>query len=369
MTASRQPDTIQSVAIDQIDVGERLRAHREDVIPDLVASITTLGLLHPIALIRAGERFRLVAGRHRFEACRQLGWADIPAIILDVDALAAELREVDENLVRAELTVLERGEHLVRRAEILDALGQRAKSGRPKKSVTVTDFVTTADLASMAGVSVRTAQRDMSVAGKLPSSVRDLIRSTALADQTWQLHELAAIEDQAEQLAVAQLFADGVETTVEYARLRIDVEARRCPTCQQVVDPIELVEGKVVHGPGCGSGYVDEDLKPPADGELIDLTPTMVTSEEPSPLAHGAEQVLAQPRQPAELIALVFGIVGAFPLESATELVGELRDIPLPLNQDEVETLCRHLEEARTAATDLEAAIRAAASPAAPDTD
>jgi hypothetical protein len=41
--------------------------------------------------------------------------------------LDAELAEIDENLTTKVLTVLERGEHLVRRTELLPEMGLRAQ--------------------------------------------------------------------------------------------------------------------------------------------------------------------------------------------------------------------------------------------------
>ena len=61
-------------------------------------------------------------------AARRLGWQSIPARIAPLDALRAELAEIDENLIRQELTALEEAEHLQRRVEILEALGERAQA-------------------------------------------------------------------------------------------------------------------------------------------------------------------------------------------------------------------------------------------------
>jgi ParB family chromosome partitioning protein len=41
----------------------------------------------------------LRAGLHRLEACKILGWQEIPAIITTLTGLCADLVEVDENKV------------------------------------------------------------------------------------------------------------------------------------------------------------------------------------------------------------------------------------------------------------------------------
>ena len=122
----------QSIPIDRIEVSDRQRAYREDEIANLAGSIREVGLLNPITVVRINDGYRLVTGRHRLEAFRVLGRAEIPAFVHELDGLDAELAEIDENLARTELTVLERGEHLLRRSEILKAKGTRARAGRPR---------------------------------------------------------------------------------------------------------------------------------------------------------------------------------------------------------------------------------------------
>ncbi|KAF0136331.1 MAG: hypothetical protein FD152_1050 [Xanthobacteraceae bacterium] len=78
-----------------------------------MASIERLGLLTPIMVrSRADDELTLIAGRHRLEAVRRLGWESIPAVFLYGDDTDARLWEIAENLHRAELTVLERAEHI-----------------------------------------------------------------------------------------------------------------------------------------------------------------------------------------------------------------------------------------------------------------
>ncbi|WP_456320441.1 hypothetical protein [Sphingobium chungbukense] len=63
----------------------------------------------------------LVAGYHRLEAARILGWEKIDAIDADDDDLSAELWEIAENLHRHDLSKEQRDEHIRRYAELLEA--------------------------------------------------------------------------------------------------------------------------------------------------------------------------------------------------------------------------------------------------------
>ena len=52
------------------------------------------------------------SGHHRLEAAKSLGWESLHGIIIEGDATAGRLAEIAENLHRAELTALERAEHV-----------------------------------------------------------------------------------------------------------------------------------------------------------------------------------------------------------------------------------------------------------------
>jgi len=129
----------QLVPLDEIlVVGER-RSLQRNKLADLVESIKTLGLLSPIAVRRVGRAkeapdavndsgsYQLVYGLHRLTAVRQLGWKEIPCRVFssfeiklgmshlsDIadDDRHALMAEIAENLHRAELTALERAEHV-----------------------------------------------------------------------------------------------------------------------------------------------------------------------------------------------------------------------------------------------------------------
>jgi site-specific DNA-methyltransferase (adenine-specific) len=105
-------------------VGERKREIGD--ITSLAQSIKELGLLNPITILRNGS---LVAGCHRLEACKSLGWNEIEATVVDLDLLSAELAEIDENLIRNELHWFDRDKQLARRKEIYEALHPTTKPG------------------------------------------------------------------------------------------------------------------------------------------------------------------------------------------------------------------------------------------------
>ena len=75
-------------------------------------SISRIGLRTPIS-VRTGEQgWTLVAGRHRLEACIELGMDEIPVVAETGSEFEARLWEIAENLHRAEPTALEGAEHI-----------------------------------------------------------------------------------------------------------------------------------------------------------------------------------------------------------------------------------------------------------------
>lgn len=106
--------------IADIEVGARKRKLDESKVQSLAESFTSIGQLQPITVSRGNYgTYRLIAGLHRLEAAKSIGWQSIQATEFEGDEVAVELAEIDENLMRNDLTVLERGEHLARRQELV----------------------------------------------------------------------------------------------------------------------------------------------------------------------------------------------------------------------------------------------------------
>src|SRR5579872_104315 len=76
-------------------------------IKELMDSIEAHGLLEPVIVRPSGEKFELVAGHRRFEACKKLRFKKISAIVADLNDKEAFEFSLIENLQRETLGSLE----------------------------------------------------------------------------------------------------------------------------------------------------------------------------------------------------------------------------------------------------------------------
>lgn len=129
-----------------IKIGPRHRELREEQVSSLMLSISKIGLKTPITVrqpIEDDDVF-LIAGAHRLEACKRLGMEEIEAFVVeDDDEDAARMWEIAENLHRAELTALERDEHVsewirladIKSVEVSVQSAQKPQGGRPESGI------------------------------------------------------------------------------------------------------------------------------------------------------------------------------------------------------------------------------------------
>lgn len=153
----------------------------------------------------------IIAGRNRLACAKELGWEEIECQLLTCSDISASLIEIDENLIRKQLTVLEAGELSIRRRELLLQLNEVNKRGGDRKSSKAksspkTSF--TADIAEKQGKSKRTVEEEIQIVKNLDPTVRDLIRATAFANRKTDLLKLCKL-DSKNQLKIAQHIANG----------------------------------------------------------------------------------------------------------------------------------------------------------------
>lgn len=131
-TQGEGPMKFEFVFVYLVEVGRDHRPTDHATVKAIADSMKLVGQLQPIVLYdhnggRRRPRFqkhRLIAGRHRLEAARSLGWQWIDAVFVSGDKIDIRLREISENLHRAELTVQERSDQV---AEWTELVAQKVK--------------------------------------------------------------------------------------------------------------------------------------------------------------------------------------------------------------------------------------------------
>ncbi len=122
--------TTEKIILDDLVVGDNHRALNNEHVDDLVRSLGEVGLISPVTVWRDPETDtnHLVAGGHRVEAARILGWGTIDAaVITNVGDIEREVVTIDENLVRADFTKAERARAMKRRKELFNQLDARRR--------------------------------------------------------------------------------------------------------------------------------------------------------------------------------------------------------------------------------------------------
>jgi N6-adenosine-specific RNA methylase IME4 len=223
---------VESVRIDDIEISDNRRSIDDESLGNLVDSILEIGLLYPITITTEG---RLVAGYHRLLAYRQLNREEIPAIRVNLDKLQAELAEIDENLIRNELTVIDRGESLRRRKEIYELIYPETKAGvagGKGNRVTSADSAPvsfTKDAAKKTGRSERVVQEDIQIATNLAPDVKTGIKGTELADRKTDLLRLSQMPEEKQREVVNKIVSGEAKSFVDATRKVRKDELRETP--------------------------------------------------------------------------------------------------------------------------------------------
>jgi len=105
---------LRSIALSKIvpNPHQPRKEFRPEDLADLEASLKASGLLQPVTVRQAprGDGFELIAGERRFRAAQRLGWAEIQAIVKEVDDRQLLSLAMVENLQRADLNPIEEAE-------------------------------------------------------------------------------------------------------------------------------------------------------------------------------------------------------------------------------------------------------------------
>lgn len=153
----------------------------QDALNELAASMDAAGLLQPVVVRSGGNgRYELIAGERRLRAARQLGWAEIGAVVREVDDRTLLTLALIENIQRDALSPID------------EALGYRRL---------IEEFAASqADVATLVGRS-RPAVANALRLLKLPEPVQELVHQGALS--TGHARALLSLEDPSTLVALA----------------------------------------------------------------------------------------------------------------------------------------------------------------------
>ena len=210
------------ITINTIKINSGRREATPEAVAELAKSIAAIGLLNPITL--TGDH-TLVAGLHRLEAAKRLSWTEIECTVVGMNGLQAELAEIDENIIRTNLTRQELGEQFARRKELYEMLHPETKAGAAqaagmnravgnnvsaKLASTSKSFVE--DTAEKTGMSKRTISRLLQIANNLTPDAKRIVQANNMSQDTALKLSRLPYDQQAE---AASLLAAGTVQSVE----------------------------------------------------------------------------------------------------------------------------------------------------------
>ena len=204
------------IKISSIKINPGRREAEPKAVEELARSITAVGLMNPVTL---DQNNTLVAGLHRLEAAKLLGWTEIECTTIGMDSVQAELAEIDENIVRTKLNRQELCEQLLRRKEIYETLHPETRhgmrNGQTAKNANLATLETKSfaeDTAEKTGMSKRAVSRLLQIANNLTRDARRIVEAHSMTQDT--ALKLSRLHYD-EQVEAATMLAEGTMQSVE----------------------------------------------------------------------------------------------------------------------------------------------------------
>ena len=156
---------IKFLPLEELDISE-VNVRRREITADLdelAKSLDQFGLQQPIVVEPRGARYSIVVGQRRYLAAKQLGWDQIPALLLSqpLGRVEATIFSFSENIQRRDLSAHDKAEAC---SYLREELGSVAA------------------VADALGVSAPTVRKWLGYAA-VPDAVKDLVRPNKLTVQ------------------------------------------------------------------------------------------------------------------------------------------------------------------------------------------
>lgn len=208
-----QASRVGEVPVDLCYSSPTARPIKPGVVLVLASSIKEIGLRQPINVRPINGGFEIRGGGHRHAAFVHLGRETIPAIVSSDDDLRAELAEIDENLIRNELSPAERAIAVSRRKAIYEVLHPETQHGSPGVSRQVGDTRErkgtkrfTKETSTATGQSERTVQREAQRGEALGDGLLAQVTGTCL-DKGDEIDALAKLSSNGREVIVRRAAA------------------------------------------------------------------------------------------------------------------------------------------------------------------
>lgn len=208
------------VLVAAIVVEGRLRPVTEAGVESLIASIRETGVMKDAIHVRKkkGGALVLMAGAHRLEAARRLGWEQVEAKVwADVTDDWARLIEVDDNLAGAEMNALDTALFLAERKRVYEKL--HPETVQKVGAALVAARWHTADIMSVVsfaaataekfGVTDRHVRRLVAIGAALSRDEVRWLRAAKAAVTLADLQTLAKLDDEHERKQVCIALSNG----------------------------------------------------------------------------------------------------------------------------------------------------------------
>lgn len=226
-STSNQPRLMQidRVALADIEVSNRLRPVSDAGVESIIASINETGVMKDAIHLRQkrGGAMVLIAGGHRLEAARRLGWDEIEAKVwADVTDDWARLMEIDDNIAGAELNPLDTALFLAERKRVYEKLHPETRAGVAGAAARwdATDTMSVAFSTATAekfGMTDRHVRRLIAAGSRLDPRDVALLRSAPRPVSLKDLSEISKISSAPERYDVVQALSEGRAKTAAEA--------------------------------------------------------------------------------------------------------------------------------------------------------
>jgi ParB family chromosome partitioning protein len=310
---------------EEIFIGERLRQSlNKEAVEELKNSIAQIGLRIPISVRQIEGKdaiWGLVTGRHRLQACIELGLEEIEVREEQGNELDSKLWEIAENLHRSELTVADRSRHITEWIRLTD---EKLKGAASK------------EVSSQVAKEPQQGVGQGVGGGKPDGGINAAARELGIGkDEAYRAVKIDSLTDEAKAEAVASGLDDNQSALLEAAKekepaAQVDVLKKRAAKRDAPKPPKQKQKPSPKKPKHTPQTPPPQDAAEEADHELEDWVATFESwSSDPDHQQKAQRRIGVKDRELRELIAKLLEDVDRLEQENQS-LMEQLEQLTAP---------------------------------------